>query len=301
MNKYDVIAIIVGEDRLKLNESMAKHTTFKTGGNAEAYVKPYTQEELVNIINTCRENNIRYFILGNGSDMLVSDKGYAGLIISTSELKKISRLSENLIEAESGIPLSELSKEIAAFSLKGFEFASGIPGTLGGAVVMNAGAYGPEMIDVLREVKILEKDGTVHWLKPAELELSYRHSNIVEKNRTVLAARIELGEGDYDEIMSIINELTDKRRQKQPLEYPSAGSTFKRPQGYFAGKLISDAGLAGYRVGGACVSTKHCGFVINESNATSTDVYNLICDVQRIVKEKFGVELEREVKLLGEF
>lgn len=301
MSNYDVIKAIVGEDRLKFNESMSKHTTFKTGGNAGAYIEPATEEELADIVGLCKNNGIRYFILGNGSDMLVSDKGYDGIIISTARLNNIYRISDCVIEAQSGILLSELSKELAKLSLKGFEFACGIPGTLGGAVVMNAGAYGPEMIDVIKDVKILERDGQIVWLSPKELDLSYRHSNIVQKQRVVLSVRIELEIGSYDEIQALMDDLTNKRVEKQPLEYPSAGSTFKRPAGYFAGKLISDAGLAGYRVGGAAVSKKHCGFIINEDNATSSDVYNLICDVQKIVKEKFGVELEREVKLLGDF
>ena len=286
---------------VKEYEDMSKHITFKAGGKARFYIEVDTEEELVKLVKYCKENKLKYFILGNGSDLLVSDKGYDGIIISTIKLKDMRIIDKNSIEVSAGVLMSDIAKFTLENELSGFEFASGIPGTLGGAVFMNAGAYDGEMKDILTEVKILEDDLSIAYIDASLLDLSYRYSNIEEKNRVVLAARLRLKKDKYNNIKFKMDDLEFKRKEKQPLEYPSAGSTFKRPKGYFAGKLISDVGLMGYHIGDAGVSTKHAGFVINKGNASASEIYSLICHIQKEVTEKFGVELEREVRLLGEF
>ena len=253
------------------------------------------------IIAVCKEKNVPYFILGNGSNLLVSDKGYQGVVVQLYRNFGQIRVEDSQIHAQAGALLSGIAAAAREASLTGFEFAGGIPGTLGGAVVMNAGAYGGEMKDVLKEVTVLTPEGGVLTLQADELHMGYRTSVIKEAGYIVLEAVISLEKGDQEEIRSRMQELAGMRTSKQPLSYPSAGSTFKRPEGYFAGKLIMDSGLRGYQVGGAQVSEKHCGFVINTGNATAKDVTTLMSDVQRIVMEKFGVKLEPEVKFLGEF
>ena len=292
---------ILGNDRVLEAEPMSKHTTFRIGGPADLFVAPENTDEIKRLIAVCKEENVPYFVLGNGSNLLVSDQGYRGVIIQLyRSFGKIS-LEGNEIHAQAGALLSGIAATAKKASLTGFEFAGGIPGTLGGAVVMNAGAYGGEMKDILKEVTVLTQDGDVVTLQADELKMGYRTSIIKEAGYIVLEAVISLEKGNQDEIKSRMQELAGMRSSKQPLSYPSAGSTFKRPEGYFAGKLIMDSGLRGYQVGGAQVSEKHCGFVINMGNATAKDVTTLMADVQRIVMEKFGVKLEPEVKFLGEF
>lgn len=242
-----------------------------------------------------------YYILGNGSNLLVGDKGYRGVIIQIYKEMNAIEINDNIIKVQAGALLSRIGNRALEAGLTGFEFASGIPGTIGGAVVMNAGAYGGEMKDILFDATVLTPEGTVMTLKNEELELGYRTSIIAKKGYIVLGATIALKAGDKEAIKARMDELRVQRTTKQPLEYPSAGSTFKRPEGYFAGKLIQDSGLRGFQVGGAQVSEKHCGFVINKDNATAADVLELMRQVSEIVQEKFGVTLEPEVKKLGEF
>lgn len=292
---------IVGADNVWLDEPMKKHTTFRIGGPADYYICPHTPEEIREVISVCREEQIPWFIIGNGSNLLVSDSGYRGAVIQIYKNLNAVECRDNIIHAQAGALLSQIAAQALRCSLAGFEFASGIPGTLGGAVTMNAGAYGGEMKDVIKSATVLTEDGQILTLPVEELKLGYRTSIIKSESYIVLEAEIELEAGDQTQICAHMEELSEKRRSKQPLEYPSAGSTFKRPEGYFAGKLIMDAGLRGFRVGGAQVSEKHCGFVINTGNATAADVIGLIHEVQKKVEEQFGVKLEPEVRFLGEF
>ena len=292
---------LLGEKKVLTDELMSRHTTFKIGGAADYFLQPTSIQEIAEILKVCKEENVPYFVLGNGSNLLVSDKGYRGVIIQLFRNMNEIEVKETEIRAAAGALLSGIAAAAKNASLTGFEFAGGIPGTLGGAVVMNAGAYGGEMKDVLKEVTVMTKEGEILTLPAEKLELGYRTSIIKKEEYLVLEAVLTLKEGDQEEIKARMRELTEQRVSKQPLEYPSAGSTFKRPEGYFAGKLIMDSGLRGYRVGGAQVAEKHCGFVINAGNATAADVVQLMNDVSRIVEEKFGVTLEPEVKFLGEF
>ena len=295
---FEKLKSIVGEDYIRQNESMAKHCTFRCGGEAEIYIVPGTVEELVQVIAVCKESDYPYMVIGNGSNILVRDEGYKGAIIEiNNRISSIDVIGEDIV-ADAGAKLSAVA--IAAYEndLAGFEFAHGIPGNVGGAVVMNAGAYGGEMKDVIKWVKVLNDNNEVEKIEAEDLELGYRTSVIAKKGMVVLQMCIGLQIGSAGEIGEMMQILMEKRRFKQPLEYPSAGSTFKRPEGYFAGKLIEDAGLRGYRVGGAMVSEKHCGFVINYDNAVATDILKLIQDVQDKVKEHSGVTLEPEVKII---
>ena len=253
------------------------------------------------ILAICKEEDLPYFILGNGSNLLVSDKGYQGVVVQLDRNLGEVRVEDTEIHASAGALLSTIAVAARRASLTGFEFAGGIPGTLGGAVVMNAGAYGGEMKDVLKRVTVMDQNGKIFEIPAEELELGYRTSVIKTAGYIVLDAVISLEKGDVEEIKALTRKLSEQRTSKQPLEYPSAGSTFKRPEGYFAGKLIMDSGLRGYRVGGAQVSEKHCGFVINAGDATAKDVCELMKHVTETVYEKFGVTLEPEVKFLGEF
>ena len=297
---FERLSQAAGEGRVKKDEMMSSHTTFRVGGPASYFVSPDGEEALKKVLLLCREEEMPYYILGNGSNLLVSDKGYDGVMILMGESFSEIREEEACeITAGAGALLSRIAKEAMERSLTGFEFAAGIPGTLGGAVVMNAGAYDGEMKDVLKAVRVMEKSGRILTFTGEELELGYRHSCIPEREYTVLSATISLRKGDKDKIRDKMAELAQKRRDKQPLEYPSAGSTFKRPAGYFAGKLIDDAGMRGYREGGAQVSEKHCGFVINCGGATAEDIRSLCRSVQRKVKETSGVDLETEVRMIG--
>ena len=291
---------IVNEGELWVNEPMSAHTTFRIGGPADFLVTPGTAGQLKEILALCREENQPFFILGNGSNLLVGDRGYSGTMICLSRLSAVET-EGTLIKAQAGALLSKIAREACERSLAGFEFAAGIPGSLGGAVVMNAGAYGGELKDVLVNVTVMDREGNILKKTPEELCMGYRTSSVLSEEYVVLEAEINLEKGDRRLIRARMDDLAARRREKQPLEYPSAGSTFKRPEGYFAGKLIDDAGLRGFRVGGAQVAEKHCGFVINREQATAADVMELCRRVSGAVKKKFGVELEMEVKTIGNF
>ena len=291
----------LGSDNVYRNEPMKRHTTFRIGGPADYYLCPHSAKEIQKVVEICREEKLPYFILGNGSNLLVSDQGYRGVVIQLWKNVSDIRVESCLIHAKAGASLAKIAAEALEEGLTGMEFAAGIPGTLGGAVVMNAGAYGGEMKDILKEVLVMDQQGRIFTLEKKDLKLGYRTSAVKEKGYIVLAAVLELRPGDREEIRKLMEDLKQKRVEKQPLDLPSAGSTFKRPEGYFAGKLIMDAGLRGFSVGGAQVSEKHCGFVVNTGGASASDVLTLIREVQKRVREKFGVELETEVKFLGEF
>lgn len=291
----------VGAGIFLTDEPMSRHTTFRTGGPADIYIEPSGVEELKQVLDICREENVAYTIIGNGSNLLVGDGGYRGVLISFGKPFAQVTIEGAQVRTGAGALLSAVAKQVLNASLTGFEFAAGIPGTIGGAVVMNAGAYGGELCQVLREATVLTPEGEVKTLLAEELELGYRTSCVQKNGYIVLEAVLQLQPGNADDIRAVMDALASKRREKQPLEYPSAGSTFKRPEGHFAGRLIQDAGLRGFRVGGAQVSEKHCGFVINRDHATSADILSLCRQVQEKVKAQSGVELELEVKLLGEF
>ena len=297
---YNKLAEIVSAEAILENEPMSKHTTFRIGGNADVFVSPKVSQ-VADVISLAKEYDIPVTVIGNGSNLLVGDKGIRGLVLSFGKEAEEIQLDGRCMTVSAGTILAKAAAEAAKNSLTGLEFAAGIPGTLGGAIVMNAGAYGREMKDVIISAKVLTPEGEVKELSAEELDLSYRHSCIPEKGYIVLEACLELTPGDETAIRETMADFKNRRVEKQPLEYPSAGSTFKRPEGYFAGKLIQDADLRGYQVGGAQVSEKHCGFIINAGDATAKDVLQLIEDVKRIVFDKFQVELEPEVKMIGEF
>ncbi len=301
LNIYNQLIQIIDKERVLIDEPMKKHTTFRVGGNADYFVMPRTIREVQQVVALCKNENLPYYILGNGSNLLVGDKGYRGVIIQIyKEMNEITVEGE-CIRAQAGALLSKVGSVALEAELAGFEFAAGIPGAVGGAVVMNAGAYGGEMKDILASATVLTEDGRILTLKNEELELGYRTSIVVKKNYIVLEAVYHLQRGKKAEIRAKMDELKIQRVTKQPLEYASAGSTFKRPEGYFAGKLIQDAGLRGFQVGGAQVSEKHCGFVINKGDATAADIVELMRQVSEKVYQEFGVTLEPEVKRLGEF
>ena len=294
---------IAGEQAVRLQEPMSAHTTFRIGGPADYFVEPGSESVLKELLLLCRETETPFFILGNGSNLLVSDEGYRGVMISLRGFDEISfregestEAGKTIMTAGCGGLLSKAAMQAAERGLTGFEFAGGIPGTLGGAVTMNAGAYGGEIRDVILSARVMTKAGDVRELSAEELDLSYRHSIIQEKDLIVLSADFAFAHGDEEQIKEQMRQLNTQRREKQPLEYGSAGSTFKRPEGYFAGKLIQDAGLKGYRSGDVMVSEKHSGFVVNVGKGTCGDAMRVIEHVQRTVYEQFGVELELEVK-----
>lgn len=297
---YDKLNNVIGKDSILIDEPMSRHTTFRVGGPADFFVTPKAKEEVRDVIRICKEAGVPYYIIGNGSNLLVSDAGYRGVIVQIYKEMNEVKVEGDLVKAQAGALLSGIAAKALGAELSGFEFASGIPGTIGGACVMNAGAYGGEMKDVLESVTVLTGEGKIIELGRNELELGYRTSVIAKKGYIVLGAVLKLERGDGEKIKTYMDELKEKRVTKQPLEYPSAGSTFKRPEGYFAGKLIEDAGLRGFQVGGAQVSEKHCGFVINRDHATAADIMELMRQVQIRVKENSGVDLEPEVKRLGD-
>lgn len=297
---YDKLKTIVSEDAILENEPMSKHTTFRIGGNADIFLSPEVSQ-VSEIMALAKAYEVPVTVIGNGSNLLVGDKGIRGLVLSFGKEAESIQMDGRCMTVSAGTILAKAAAEAAKNSLTGLEFAAGIPGSLGGAIVMNAGAYGGEMKDVVISAKVLTPEGEIKELSKEELDLSYRHSCIPEKGYIVLEAILELSHGEEAEIREKMADFKNRRVEKQPLEYPSAGSTFKRPEGYFAGKLIQDANLRGYQVGGAQVSEKHCGFVINKGNATAQDVLQLIQDVQRVVYDTFQVELEPEVKMIGEF
>ena len=299
-NFYDKLNNVIAKDSILLDEPMSRHTTFRVGGPADFFVTPKAKEEVRDVIRICKEAGMPYYIIGNGSNLLVSDAGYRGVIVQIYKEMNEVKVEGDLVKAQAGALLSGIAAKALGAELSGFEFASGIPGTIGGACVMNAGAYGGEMKDVLESVTVLTGEGKIIELGRNELELGYRTSVIAKKGYIVLGAVLKLERGDGEKIKTYMDELKEKRVTKQPLEYPSAGSTFKRPEGYFAGKLIEDAGLRGFQVGGAQVSEKHCGVVINRDHATAADIMELMRQVQIRVKENSGVDLEPEVKRLGD-
>lgn len=301
MGLIEELKNILGDEGVKVEEAMSRHTSFKVGGNAQIFVEPGDEEALQRLLKLINAEKIDHYIIGNGSNMLVSDKGYKGIIISMLKFTSPSLIENESITISAGKTLKELTEFARDNSLSGLEFAYGIPGSVGGAVFMNAGAYDGEIKEVLDKVKVMDKEGNVLSLNTGELDLSYRHSNIEEKGYIVLEAKFNLKKADKSAIWKKMQELMARRIDKQPLNFPSAGSTFKRPEGYFAGKLIDDAGLRGYSIGGAKVSDKHCGFIVNADKASAEDVYALITYVRLKVKEKFDVQLEPEIRVLGEF
>lgn len=296
---FEELSRVAGTDCVVRDEPMKHHTTFRVGGPAGYFVSPSDEEALRAVILLCKERQVPYCVLGNGSNMLVSDDGYEGVIIYMGSGFSYSQAEKERLTVGSGMLLSAAAGQALAHGLTGFEFAAGIPGTMGGATVMNAGAYGGEMKDIVTMVRVMTMDGGIKELGAEEMDFGYRHSCITGNHYIVLSAKLNLKYGDKEAIRSCMDDLAARRREKQPLEYPSAGSTFKRPAGFFAGKLIQDAGLRGYRFGGAQISEKHCGFVINKDHATAEDIRTLISNVQNKVKETSGAFLETEVKMIG--
>lgn len=289
---------ILGE--VCLNYPLKEHTSFKIGGGAELYVCPNNLMELITVLNILKENDISYFLLGAGSNLLIGDGGVPGAVIKLGDGFDYAHAKNDYILAGAGVSLAKLSAEAKNAELTGLEFASGIPGTLGGAIFMNAGAYGGEMKDVITEVSYIDSDGSVKTVSGEECDFGYRKSMFSDGGKIIISAKLILNKGNKEEIITTMRDLNGRRKEKQPLEYPSAGSTFKRPEGHFAGALIEEAGLKGYTIGGAQVSEKHAGFVINKGDATAKDVMDLIAYVQGVVRERSGVDLEPEVKIIGE-
>ena len=290
---------VMDRANIKVDEPMKNHTSFKVGGPADILVTPEDIAEVKAVIKICIENGVRYYLIGNGSNLLVRDGGIRGVVIKLSKLNKIE-VAGNKITAQSGASLYNVAKAALDNGLKGFEFASGIPGSIGGASAMNAGAYDGEMSMVLESMLAIDNNGELLTLAKGEMELAYRSSAILKHGYTVVSVTINLQLGDKEVIKARMDTLAKRRSDKQPLEYPSAGSTFKRPEGHFAGKLIEDCGLKGTCVGDAQVSQKHSGFIINKKNASAQDILNLIILVQHEVEEKFGVQLQPEVRIWGE-
>ena len=286
------------EIRFIENESLAAHCTFKIGGPADVFVQPETEEQLCRVIALCKACDVKYYLLGNGSNILFADEGFSGVVIDVSALDAEIAVEDTVLTAGAGVRLAALCKAALKHGLSGLEFAYGIPGTVGGAVYMNAGAYGGEMKDVLTVVRYLTAEGEVVQASAAELDLSYRHSIFEENGGCILSAQFALQPGNAADIRAKMDELMAKRVDKQPLDKPSAGSTFKRPAGAFAAALIDQCGLRGFRHGGAAVSDKHCGFVVNLGGATCADVLALCDEVRAIVKEKTGYELEKEIRVV---
>ncbi len=298
-NVYDDLIKMIDKDRVRVDEPLKKYTFTKTGGNADYLVLPITYDEVQFVIQYALENQVPYTILGNGSNLIVRDGGIRGIVVNLTQLNKIEILGTE-IKVQSGATIIETSQKALSERLTGLEFACGIPGTVGGAVYMNAGAYGGEVSDVIKSALVIDKKGNILNLTKEQMGLEYRNSDIAKKDYLVLEATFDLEAGNYDEMKAKMDELTFLRESKQPLELPSCGSVFKRPPGMFAGKLIQDSNLQGKTIGGAQVSTKHAGFIVNIGNATATDYLNLIKHVQETVKANFNVELETEVKIIGE-
>ncbi len=303
MNKnkvYNELLDIVGKENIMMDEPMKKHVSFRVGGPADILVRPINEEQLKEILLYIKSEEIPYLIIGNGSNLLVRDGGIRGVVVELSDNFSDFKIDGNKIEIKAGALLSRIGNAALRAELKGFEFASGIPGTFGGALAMNAGAYGGEIKDIVKTVKVMDKDGNILELSNEEMHFGYRRSTIVEKGYVALSAVVELEKGNYDDIKATMDDLRDRRTSKQPLNFASAGSTFKRPEGYFAGKLIQDSGLKGLSIGDAQVSEKHSGFVINRGNATAKELLDLMFAVKSTVNAKFGVMLEEEVKIVGE-
>lgn len=298
---FDYIEKIVPKENILFNEPMSRHTTFRVGGAAKCLIKINNKEQLKKLVPYLQITGQKYFILGNGSNLLVGDRGYSGIVVKLDGGNGSITVEGERMKVSAGTLLGKAAMEAKENSLTGMEFASGIPGTIGGAIVMNAGAYGGEMKQIVESVEVMNREGEILVLDNDTMEFGYRTSVIKSRPFVILETVLALKKGDKEEIGAKMEELAKQRREKQPLEYASAGSTFKRPEGYFAGKLIMDAGLRGFSIGGARVSEKHCGFVINSGNATAADIREVIEEVQQCVKAKFGVALEREVIYLGDF
>lgn len=297
----EYIASVVPEGNIYWNEPMSRHTSFRTGGEAAVLVQVENTEQLKTLLNYLQKTENEYFVLGNGSNLLVSDRGYDGVVIQIGKAMSAVHIEGEKLYVQAGALLSQAAKCALDAGLSGMEFASGIPGSVGGGIVMNAGAYDGEMSQIVESVTVLNGSGELMELDRDTMEFGYRSSIIKNRPFIVTEAVLKLKRGEQESIRAKMDDFAMRRRQKQPLEYPSAGSTFKRPEGYFAGKLIMDSGLRGCRVGGAQVSEKHCGFIINTGKATSEDIAELMAEVQERVKERFGVWLEPEVVRLGKF
>jgi UDP-N-acetylmuramate dehydrogenase len=294
----DLLIPINGAEQVFVNEPMKKHTSFKIGGPVDLLVMPTTEKALSETLAIIEKSGLNLFVMGNGSNLLVSDEGYRGVIVKIAENFNDFQIENECVMVQAGMLLSTLSKSIMEAKLTGFEFASGIPGTIGGAVFMNAGAYDGEFKDIVEWVRVMDLSGNIKQYTAQEMDFSYRHSVLHERNEIVVSCGLALKWGSYEVIKEKTDDLTHKRTTKQPLQWPSAGSTFKRPEGYYAGKLIDDSGLRGLQLGGAQVSTLHSGFVINTGNATYKDVTDLIATIQKVVMDRFGVHLETEVRYL---
>lgn len=299
MDLYRKLCEAVGEGCVKTQEPMYKHTTFRIGGNADFFVTPDSVEGVKKVVEICGEKKIPCYVIGNGSNLLVSDEGFRGVILQIGNQLSGCEKSQDVWKVQAGAMLTKIANEMAREGYTGMEFAVGIPGTVGGAVTMNAGAYGGEIKDVITKAVVLKRNGEILTLNKEQLQLGYRTSVIAKEEYVVLEVEFRLEKGNVQEIKELCDRNTKARLEKQPLEFPSAGSTFKRPEGYFAGKLIMDAGLRGYSVGDAQVSEKHCGFLINKGKATAKDMVSLIQYIQKKVKETYGVTLETEVKMIG--
>ncbi|MCI5938071.1 MAG: UDP-N-acetylmuramate dehydrogenase [Eubacterium sp.] len=287
---------------IKEQEMLKEHTTFRIGGPADFYLIPESAEQVQEAVAFAGEKGLPYYVIGKGSNILFGDKGFRGVVIEIGKgMAAIENKGDGIVVAGAGISMSAMAVKLAEWNLTGFEFAGGIPGTLGGGIAMNAGAYGGEIKDCIQSAVVLTREGKIITKRLEELELGYRSSSILRDEQIVLQGTFQFAAGEKEKIQNEMRELNARRRDKQPLEFPSAGSTFKRPEGYFAGKLIQDAGLAGYRVGDAMVSDKHCGFVVNCGNATAAEVKQLIEQVQKKIQTEFDVLLEPEVRLVGEF
>ncbi|GAU78044.1 UDP-N-acetylmuramate dehydrogenase [Fusibacter sp. 3D3] len=297
--KFEPLTDFLDQEQILRNEQMKVHTSFKIGGHVDCMVLPRKVEDIKQTINFCKAVSMPYHIMGNGSNILVDDDGIEGLVIKISDAFSAVDVQDEVVIAEAGVLLSKLSKVALRNSLKGFEFASGIPGTLGGAIFMNAGAYGGEMKDVIQWVEVLTASGEVQKIQRQDMAFGYRTSIVKANGFVVLRAALKLQKGNYEEILAITQELTEKRVSKQPVDLPSAGSTFKRPEGHYAGRLIEDSGLRGLKYGHAMVSEKHCGFVVNTGEASCKEVITLIEIIQKVVRDRFEVELEREVRIFG--
>lgn len=300
MEIFEILQNKLGVGRVLKNEPMKNHTTFKIGGPADIFAAPQSVDELMFTLHTCRNNDMPYFIIGNGSNLLVQDGGIRGVVISLSNLNEIQLMEDNKIYAQAGAMMPDVSKFALEHALCGLEFAEGIPGSIGGGVVMNAGAYGGEIKDIFHSAQVIDKNFQLIDIDLQSMNFSYRKSAAQEQGYIICGITMQHTQGNRADIAARMADYRLRRRDKQPLQMPSAGSTFKRPPGYFAGKLIMDAGLRGFVIGGAQVSEKHCGFIVNTGNASSADIVNLIRHVQSMVMEKFSVMLETEVKIVGE-
>jgi len=299
VNLYNELVHIVSKDNVTLNKPLKSHTYTRLGGNADYFITPITYEQVGAVVKLAKLNNVPFTLLGNGSNLIIKDGGIRGIVMYLGKLKSITVKSESII-AESGALIADVSKQALASHLTGLEFACGIPGSVGGALFMNAGAYGGEIKDILVQATVVDEAGNIQTIAAEDLGLAYRTSTFQTNNYIVLDAEFALKKGKYGEIKAQMDVLTFKRESKQPLEYPTCGSVFKRPQGHFAGKLIQDSGLQGQQIGGAQVSLKHAGFIINKDNATADEYIALIRHVQKTVKERFNIDLEREVRIIGE-